>query len=390
MSKFQSFGALTLAGALALSTALTVGIQTASASGLPDSLVWTAYGTNTSGYAQSVAMGNMLKNSHGVTLTVKPGKNDVSRMLPLKMGKADYCVCGVTAYFATEGVGMFGTGKWGPQNMRLLMSSMGATGTGVATAASANIATPADLKGRRIPWVRGADSLNVPMTAMLAFGGLTWDDVEKVEYSGFKDMWEAVINGQGDAAFATTVTPLAEQLAASPKGIHWLPLKHDDSEAWDRLTSSAPYFVKHTATVGADISADKPWEGAAYPYPVLIGGTDRSDDEVYALVKALDEGFDDYKNNAPGASGWALEQQNLTWVIPYHDGAVRYFKEVGVWTDEAEAHNQKLVQRQDIILSAWDAFMAGETPSEDEAFKAAWLAKRAEALRGAGLEPVFE
>jgi TRAP transporter TAXI family solute receptor len=383
MSKSLFIGALALCGAATANAAQAAG-------NLPDTLVWTAYGTNTSGYAQSVAMGNMLKNTHGVTLTVKPGKNDVSRMLPLKMGKADYCTCGVTAYFATEGVGMFGTEKWGPQNMRLVLSAMGASGTGVATAAEANIATPADLRGKRIPWVRGADSLNVPMTAMLAFGGLTWDDVEKVEYSGFKDMWEALVNGQGDAAFATTVTPLAEQLAASPKGVHWLPLDHDDAEGWDRLTTFAPYFVKHTATVGAGISADTPWEGTAYPYPVLIGDTDRSADEVYALVKALDEGYDQYKDNAPGAKGWALSQQNLTWVIPYHDGAVRYFTDVGIWTNEAEAHNQALIKRQGVILGAWDTFMAGDTPSDEEAFKAAWLAQRAESLRAAGFEPVFE
>ncbi len=387
MSRSVVMGALALCGALTLP--LPAAQADSSLAGLPESLVWTAYGSNTSGYAQSVAIGNMLKNRHGLTLTVKPGKNDVSRMLPVRMGKADYCTCGVTAYFATEGVGMFSGPDWGPQDMRLLLSSSGAAGTGVATAAEAGIATPADLEGRRVPWVRGADSLNVPMTAFLAFGGLTWDDVEKVEYSGFKGMWQALINGQGDAAFAITVTPLAEQLAASPRGIHWLPLDHDDAEGWARLTAVAPYFVKHTATVGAGISAEQPWEGTAYPYPVLIGGTERSVDEVHALVKAIAEGYDAYKDNAPGAQGWALERQNLTWVIPYHEGAVRYFKEAGVWTDEAEAHNQSLIRRQETILAAWEDFTAGETPDAEAAFKTAWMKARAAALEAAGFAPVF-
>ena len=36
------------------------------------------------------------------------------------------------------------------------------------------------LKGMRVAWVKGSPALNVNNQAYLAFGGLTWDDVEKV------------------------------------------------------------------------------------------------------------------------------------------------------------------------------------------------------------------
>ena len=101
---------------------------------LPKNMTWTAYGTTSSGYAQSVAIGNMLKNRHGTTLSVQPGKNDISRMTPLRDGNADFCACGIASYFGQEGVALFASAKWGPQPIRLLLSSKGGFGLALATA----------------------------------------------------------------------------------------------------------------------------------------------------------------------------------------------------------------------------------------------------------------
>ena len=40
--------------------------------------------------------------------------------------------------------------------------------------------------------------------AYLAYGGLTWDDVERVDFGGFGASWTGLIEGQTDAAFAST------------------------------------------------------------------------------------------------------------------------------------------------------------------------------------------
>lgn len=392
--KMHAIGALATAGVIAgvIAGAFAATTVTAHAAEvkLPNSLIWTAYGTKSSGYAQSVAIGNMLKNKHGTTVSVKPGKNDISRMAPLRDGKAGYCACGIASYFGSEGVALFAQRAWGPQPIRVLLTSIGSSGLGVGTAKDANIRVPSDLKGKRVAWVRGADALNVNVTANLAFGGLTWKDVKKVEFSGFGASWQGLINGQVDAAFASTVTPLAKQLAASPRGVRWLRLPHNDAAGWKRMWGAAPYFLKHKATVGADLSKDKPWEGSTYSYPILVTNASQNADQVYALVKAMIEGYGDYKDGAPGAKGWSLKSQNFKWVLPFHKGAVRYFKEAGVWTAEAEAHRNTLIKRQNSILAAWKSFTAGTPPKDKSEFKAAWLKARAGALRKAGMEPIFE
>ena len=50
---------------------------------LPRTMAWSAYNLGTTGNSQAVAIGKMLKDRYGVSLRVLPGKNDVSRLLPL-------------------------------------------------------------------------------------------------------------------------------------------------------------------------------------------------------------------------------------------------------------------------------------------------------------------
>ena len=76
----------------AFSIALLAATGTVSAAdiSLPSQLAWTAYGTGSAGYNQSVAIGAALKNSIGVNLRVLPGKNDVARTEPLRQGKVQF------------------------------------------------------------------------------------------------------------------------------------------------------------------------------------------------------------------------------------------------------------------------------------------------------------
>ena len=172
--------------------------------------------------------------------------------------------------------------------------------------------------------------------------------------------------------------------------MRWITLPHDDTAGWKRLHAAAPYFLKHMATVGSEISKDKPWEGSTYSYPILVTNASQSADEVYSLVKAMVEGYGDYKDGAPGAKGWALESQNFEWVLPLHEGAIRYFKERGVWTDSAQKHTDALIARQGAIKDAWTAFTAASPPKDKDAFKTAWMAARAKSLEGAGFDPIFK
>lgn len=369
----------------AAATVLGTGIATAGDVKLPKQMTWTAYGTTSTGYQQSVAIGNALKKKYGMQLNIKTGKNDVARMLPLKARKAEFCACGIALYFAHEGVFMFGKKNWGPQAISMAFASIGGAGIGLAVAKDTGVTKYSALKGKRVAWVRGAPALNQNATAYLAYAGLTWKDVKKVEFGGFKDSVNGIINGQVDAAIMSTVTPHAKRIEASPRGLIFPQLDHNDKAAWKRMNAAGPWFQPHVATLGATLSKDKPWTGAGYFYPVLVANNDLSSDMVYSLVKAMNDSYGEFKGTAPGVDGWHKSRQNFQWVIPWHPGAVKFWKEIGIWTAAAQAHNDALMKRQGVLAAAWKKYKA--KPASD--FLAGWMKARAAALKGAGMAVIF-
>lgn len=380
----QLLGTLTLAiaaSALALSPPAT-----AQDIKLPDTLAWTAYDVGSGGYNQAVAIGNALKSKLNVNLRVLPGKNDVSRNLPLREDKVHFSANGVGgSYLAQEGLDDFGAKDWGPQRLRMLLLNNSDQLLTVVTAKDAGIKTMADLKGKRVAWVAGAPSLNQNITALLAFANLTWNDVQKVEFGGFGAAMTAMINNQVDAAFASSISGPLFQLQSSPRGIQYPTVPHADKAGWERLNKKAPFFVRFMGSEGAGLSKENPVEAATYPYPILISYEKQNADLVYNMTKAMYAYYDDYKAGAPGNNGWDIKRQIFTWVVPYHEGAIRYYKEIGAWKPEFQAHNDKLLKRQETLAKAW-ADAVKSAPADAAAFKKAWYSARLTALKGAGFE----
>ncbi len=381
---------------LASAVTFIAGIALADDADLPKQLTWTAYGTGSAGYNQAVAIGAALQESSGVNLRVLPGKNDIARTEPLRQGKVQFSANGVGGSFmAQEGVFQFGAKNWGPQPVRVLSANNGGAvglSLGVAAEACEKAGKPgcegftySDLKGMRVAWVKGAPALNVNNAAYLAYGGLTWDDVEKVEFGGFGDSWAGMIDGSVDAAFASNNSGRAYEAASGPRGLYWPPIDPNDTEALARMREVAPFFSPYTATVGATIDGTDGVPTAGYAYPVLMTYEALDADLVYKMTKAMYDNFEGYKGNAPGINGWALDKQNFQWVAPYHEGAIRYYSEIGAWTDEAQAHNDKLIARQAALMAAWEELKA-EDPAD---WEAAWGAKRREALEAGGFAVVF-
>lgn len=363
---------------------------------LPNQLAITSYGTGSSGYNQSVAIGAALQDKRGVNLRILPAKNDVARTEPLRQGKVDFSMNGVGGTFmAQEGVYQFGAKSWGPLPIRALASNNSGTvgiSLGVAAEVCEKVGKPgcegftyADLKGMRVAWLKGAPSMNVNALAYLAYAGLTSDDVELVEFGGFGPSWKGMVDGSVDAAIASTSSGKGYEAASGPRGLFWPEIDPDNTEGLTRMQEIAPFFTPMTAKVGATIDGTDGVRTAGYAFPVLMTLVDRDADLVYGVTKAMFELYDTYKGTSPGIDGWSLEHQALEWVVPYHDGAIRYFREAGVWTDAHDAHNARLIERQKVLSDAWAAQQAENPDNWDEV----WAARRREALQAAGFQAFY-
>ena len=115
----------------------------------------------------------------------------------------------------------------------------------------------------------------------------------------------------------------------------------------------------------------------------------KTEDEVYSLLKAIFDRYDAYKDAAPLFDGYRAERQVLTWVMPYHPGAIKLYKEAGLWGDAEEAHNQMLLKRQDVLAAAWTEFMASDAARDEDNFADNWMTFRAGKLEAAAMPVVF-
>lgn len=354
---------------------------------LPRTIAWSAYPTGTGGYSQAVAIGNILQRQYGTNLRVVPGRNDVSRLATLVAGRVTMSAGGSEAVYAQEGILNFAARAWGPQPIRAILSNYSSSCSfTLATAEDAEIDEIADIEGKRVTFVQGAPSLNNATRALLAYAELSWDDVERVEVGGYNSSIEAVINDRADVAGGACNSPPFLRLESSPRGLKFVTFPPENEEAVRRVRERLPWYVPHVATEGPTIPEDEGIEVFTSAYPLLVTVEGHVEEEVaYGLSKIMDVHYQDYRNNAPGADGWAMDRQNLEAAfIPYHPGAIRYFKEIGIWTEEAQATHENNLRRQQVLAEAWNEFLP-DAPEDYDAFEEAWLEYRADALAEEGL-----
>jgi len=357
---------------------------------LPPSIAMTAYDTGTAGFNITVAVGKMMKEKYGTDVRVLPAGNDVARLAPLRAKRAVASAMGTGSYFAQEGMFEFGAREWGPQPLQLLLSSVDCNSAALGVAADTGVKEIKDLKGKRIGFVVGSPALNQNALAILAFAGLTRNDVTIVEFSSYGAMWKGILNNDVDAAIATTISGPAKEVETSPRGIVWPPLPKSDTAGWTRLTKMASYFFPHLATCGAGISKEKPVELGNFPYPIFVAYASQPQDEIYSITKAMIDGYDAYKDGAPGAGGLAANRQTKNWVVPVHPGAVKALKDAGQWTTEQESYNNALYKRQEVLAAAWADYNKSNPPSDEKAFLDGWTKARAAALAKANMPNGFE
>jgi TRAP transporter TAXI family solute receptor len=357
---------------------------------LPPTMTMTAYDTGTAGFNITVGVGKMMKDKYNSEVRVLPAGNDVARLAPLRAKRAVASAMGTGSYFAQEGMFEFGAKEWGPQALQLILSSVDCNSGALGVAADTGVKQVKDLKGKRVGFVVGSPALNQNALAVLAFAGLTQNDVKIVEFASYGAMWKGLINNDVDAAFGTTITGPAKEAETSPRGIVWPPLPKSDTAGWARVNKIASYMFPHIATCGAGITPQKPVELGNFPYPIYVAYASQPNDEVYAITRAMIDGYDAYKDSAPGASGLAANRQTKNWAVPVHPGAVKALKEAGQWTAEQEAHNNGLYKRQDVLASTWASYNKGNPPSDDKGFLDGWVKARAAALAKANMPNGFE
>jgi TRAP transporter TAXI family solute receptor len=346
---------------------------------LPDTMVWTSYDVGSAGYAEASAIADAFGKKFGTRIRIQPSGSGIGRLQPLLQGRADYAFLATEAFFLGEGAYDFATPDWGPHQLRAIAGRP--AGITLIAAGDAGIKEVADARGKRIAFVAGNPSVNVKCEAILAFGGLTLDDVEVVMFPTYSAAMSSMTRNESDATCTTPTTSQLYELADSPRGIYYAPLAVDNTEGWAELLKVLPIMTPSDEDVAAGLPEGEIAKMAAYRYPVITTTDEKDADEVYAFIKALDETYDLYKDGTAAMSRWSLDKSGRPAIdIPFHEGAVRYLSEIGVWTAEDEAWNQKRIARMDALVAAWEEFQGANADMSEEDYSAAWMARRGEVI----------
>lgn len=203
---------------------------------------------------------------------------------------------------------------------------------------SSGIKTIADLKGKRvIVNVKTNVSLAQLNRTILATAGLTERDVTAVDSGGVVAGINMVVEGRVDAGIAATGMPAMRKAHATvPGGLRMvaLPASATDEQMAKGMPGSRTFMAKPSKRHGFIRGATKI---AAFD-SFLNAGTSVTDEDAFMLTKALHENWPALqKAYAPIRATPQSGMATPTNPMPYHPGAIKYWKSVGMWT----AANQK-------------------------------------------------
>jgi len=305
-----------------------------------------------------------------------------------QLGTVDFILHSSSQFFPlNEGILGYDVLDWGPQPVRMIFAGEH-VGMAYVVSGDSDIYTMEDLRGKKISCFPGGPGTTARLTAKLWFAGLTWDDVDIVEFTSPSKAYSAVIDGKIDSTYMNMTAGKAYEFESMPGGMRWLPLPFDNEEGWERFWSKAPNVTQKLANVGAGgLSDENPLECVGLMYPTYLAWPFADEDIIYFVAKAFHECYPLYaeKNEAMKRT-WTHEGWWAMWdappaMLPLHEGAIRYYKDIGEWTPEREAIQQERLQHQAELQALWETTKseALDQGMKGADFPAFWLEKRAAA-----------
>jgi len=200
------------------------------------------------------------------------------------------------------------------------------------TPESTGIESFEDLKGKRVVVGPAGSGMEAFIRPILEEHGVTYDDFTPL-YQGQAGAVELLQDGAADAAFLGGAVPTASIVqATATRPINFIPF---EPEVRERLIEKYEFFKPHTIAAGT-------YKGQEEDYPCLNVGsmhliTDAEEEEafVYWLTKSIYEASDKIAQTHKAGNSLNAANVVVDTGTPFHPGAIRYYKEIGIWPEES-------------------------------------------------------
>jgi uncharacterized protein len=203
-----------------------------------------------------------------------------------------------------------------------------------------------DLRGKRVFVRYKTNPLFLEMAeAQLASAGLGLTDLGSVlPFSNLSVATRALAEGMADAILFPSVPEAVEEINRLTGECRFVPLTLPQSRyVAERLRG---YAVE-------DVPARDPRVGNRTPIPnalvyqnAMFASPTLDPEVVYGVVKAIFDHPAEMRGAHPLSPFWTLGYRPVALSVPYHEGAIRYFREKGLWTSAAQAHQERMISRR--------------------------------------------
>jgi hypothetical protein len=263
------------------------------------------------------------KQIPGVTLSVMPG-GGIANVEALEIGK---CEIGF-ANSCSAVDGLFGRSpfKKKMENMRQLANLYPQYFQMVVEEAS-GIKSVADLKGKVLTCdPRGLTGEQLSQLVLQVYG-FAYKDLAKVHHVSYSDGVSLMKDGHAQAFFLISTIPASSiiDLAADRK-VRLLSLPEDKIKALQNINSG---FLKRVIPKGTYPGVDYEVQGVG-AFTHLIISAKLPDDLVYKITRVLAESLPRLADVVKDMKGATSKDLAFDVGIPYHPGALKYYKEIGV------------------------------------------------------------
>lgn len=270
-------------------------------------------------------MVNVTRKAHKLRCSVEPSEGSVANIRGVLAKDFDVGIAqSDMQYAAREGEGPFQGGA--QPKLRALFSVYPELLT-VMAREDANIKSLADLRGKRLAVGPAGSGTRVTLELAMEAAGVKRSDLRAALEMKFVEAAPALCENKIDAfAFVAGHPNAIFHEAADTCRTRVVPV---DGAPIDALVAAKPYYAK------AEIPG-KVYKGTDVAQPTfgtlatIVVSADMPDDVAYAITKAVFDNFDDFRKLHPALAGLTKSQALEGETVPFHPGAVRYFREVGL------------------------------------------------------------
>lgn len=268
---------------------------------------------------------NASRKDHGLRCTVESTGGSVFNINAVMSGDMDIGFAqSDTQYYAMTGAAAF---KDKPQpKLRALFSVYPELLT-LVTRQDANIKTFADIKGKRINVGDPGSGTRVTTELVMKEMGIKLEDLKFAGELKFVEMAPALcdnkidaftfVAGHPNAIFQEAATTCASSIASIT------------GPAVDKLVKENAFYAKASVP-------GKMYKGTDNPQPTfgvmatVVASADLPEQTAYIITKAVFDNFDDFRKLHPAVANITKEQMLEGNTVPFHPGALKYFKEKGL------------------------------------------------------------